>query len=164
MARVRPDQPLLPSVLDRLLDDSPGETREAPRSRSQMLRELKHSVRRDLENLLNSRRPPRELPDDLPELRRSLVSYGVPDVTDLEGAGGGAREALRLTIEEAIRQFEPRFKSVAVELLDNAEPLDRTLRFRIRAMIWAEPAPELAVFDTSVEPATGTIAVQGAPT
>jgi len=48
MPRISPDQPLLPSVLDRLLDDDPGVSRDPPRSRHQVLRELKQSVRRDL--------------------------------------------------------------------------------------------------------------------
>jgi len=46
---------LIPSVLDRLLDDDPASAREAPKARTQVLRELKQSVRRDLEWLLNSR-------------------------------------------------------------------------------------------------------------
>src|SRR5205085_952010 len=56
MPPIRSDQPLVPSVLDRLLDDDPAVTTEPARNRSQMLRELKLSVRRDIESLLNARR------------------------------------------------------------------------------------------------------------
>ena len=55
MTRAQPNQPLVPSVLDRLLDDNPGAKSEPPQSRHQVLRDLKQSVRRDLENLLNTR-------------------------------------------------------------------------------------------------------------
>ena len=54
-SRVRDDQPLVPSVFDRLLDDEPDNSRETAASRRQVLRELKQSVGRDLENLLNTR-------------------------------------------------------------------------------------------------------------
>jgi type VI secretion system protein ImpF len=46
-------------------------------------------------------------------------------------------------------------------MLDNAEPLDRTLRFRIDATLYAEPAPEPVVFDSSLQPATGDVHVRG---
>ena len=55
MSRVKNDQPLMPSLLDRLLDDEPNNNQDAPQARHQVLRELKQSVRRDLENLLNTR-------------------------------------------------------------------------------------------------------------
>src|SRR5437879_5432811 len=41
MPSIRPDQPLVPSVLDRLLDDDPGTSTEPARNRSQLLRDLK---------------------------------------------------------------------------------------------------------------------------
>lgn len=162
MSRVRPDQPLVPSVLDRLLDDDPTSSREPPKSRVQVLRELKRSVRRDLENLLNTRWRALAWPPDLEELDVSLVNYGLPDITGLELGTLRDRERFRRTMEDVIRRFEPRFKTVRVELLDNVEPLDRSLRFRIDAMLWAEPAPEPIVFDSSLEPSTGTVEVKGA--
>jgi predicted component of type VI protein secretion system len=42
------------SVLDRLLDDEPGVTHEPVPTRSQSLRMLKSSLRRDIEWLLNA--------------------------------------------------------------------------------------------------------------
>ena len=38
MAKIRSDQPLVPSVLDRLIDERPDESREAPKTRGQDLR------------------------------------------------------------------------------------------------------------------------------
>jgi type VI secretion system protein ImpF len=148
-------------VLDRLLDESPEVTRETPKSRNQVLRELKQSVRRDLENLLNTRWSPSVWPENYTELERSLVNYGIPDITSQHLASGEGRELLRRIIETAIRRYEPRFKRVHVEMLDNAEPLDRTLRFRIDALMHAEPAPEPVVFDSALEPSTGNVEVRG---
>src|SRR5438132_410989 len=81
MAKIRADQPLIPSVLDRLLDFEPDVSREAQRSRNQVLRELKLSVRRDLENLLNTKTRCLTWPPHLEELKQSLVNYGIPDFT-----------------------------------------------------------------------------------
>jgi type VI secretion system protein ImpF len=162
MARVQPDQPLVPSVLDRLIDDQPGTTREAPKSRVQVLRELKQSLRRDLENLLNTRWRGSGWPENLDQLDLSLVNYGIPDMI---GAGLGSarnREQFALIIERVIRHFEPRFKTVKVQMLDNTDPLDRTLRFRIDALLYAEPAPEPILFDSALQPTTGNVEVKGA--
>ena len=60
-----------------------------------------------------------------------------------------------------IRRHEPRLLRVSVELVSNPEPVDRTLRFKIDALLRADPAPEPVVFDSTVEPATTQFAVTG---
>lgn len=152
---------MIPSVLDRLLDDEPTLTHEPAKSRSQVLRELKQSVRRDLENLLNTRRRPGGWAGHLEELELSLVNYGIPDISSTDFGSAESRQQFRRTMESVIRHFEPRFQSVTIQILDNAEPLDRTLRFRIDALLHVEPAPEPALFDSAVEPATGNVEVKG---
>jgi type VI secretion system protein ImpF len=161
MARVRPDQPLVTSVLDRLLDDDPEVTREPARSRYQVLRQLKDSVRRDLENLLNTRVRCLSVPSALTELKQSLVNYGIPDFTGANMTTDKDRRDFARLLQAVIREHEPRFKSVKVKLLDNAEPMDRTLRFRIDALLHAEPAPEPVVFDSMLKPITGDFEVTG---
>jgi type VI secretion system protein ImpF len=161
VSRSRAESILVPSILDRLLDDDPAATREVVRSRTQQMRELKQSLRRDLENLLNTRRSWLAWPDDLTELDRSVLDYGLPDLTSAVLSTPEGRERFCSTIEAAIRTFEPRLLNVRVELLDSSEPLDRTLRFRIDALLRAEPAPEPIVFDSALEPGTGAVQVRG---
>jgi len=162
MSRVRENQMLLPSVLDRLIDDEPENTRETPRSRNQVLRELRQSVRRDLEDLLNTRWRCTAWPPNLDELEVSLVNYGIPDFTGAVMNAPEDRDSFRRVIEQTIRRFEPRFKTVKVELLKNSDRTDRTMRFRIDALMHAEPAPEPVVFDSHMEPTTRTFEVKGA--
>ena len=162
MSRIRSDQPLTPSLLDRLIDREPGISREVPKSRTQVLSELKQSVRRDLENLLNTRWRATRISEDLEELEFSLANYGIPDISGVSLSSAGEREGFRRIVERVIRHFEPRFKSVSVEMLDEGESLDRTLRFRIDALLHADPVPEPVVFDSSLEPSTGNIEVRGA--
>lgn len=160
MARIKAEQPLVPSVLDRLLDDEPEVAAEPPKGRSQVLRELKLAVRRDLENLLNTRARRTSWPAELTELKQSLLTYGLPDITG--GAGDrGRRDALCRTIEAVVRRGEPRFVTVRVGLLGENQPMDRTLRFRIDALLRADPAPEPVVFDSILRPSDGTFEVKG---
>jgi type VI secretion system protein ImpF len=164
MARIKPDLPLVPSVLDRLLDDEPGVTTEPPRSRSQVLAELKRSVHRDLRNLLNTRSRCRHWPPELTELERSLVNYGLPDFTGAHLASRDKRQALCRVLENVIRAALPAFQSVAVRLRDDDdEPLDGTLRFHIDALLRVRPAPEPVAFDPSLELDTGNFKFEGPP-
>jgi type VI secretion system protein ImpF len=150
-------QSLNPSLLDRLLDDNPGIQQEVTVTPQQSLRNLHQAVRRDLEVLLNTRRRCATYPAHLKELDKSLVNYGIPDFTGANLSSQESRSQFVRVIETVIRRYEPRFKSVRATLLDNVEPLDRTLRFRIDAVVYAEPAPENLVFDSSLEPVTGNV-------
>jgi type VI secretion system protein ImpF len=159
MAKIQAEQPLIPSVLDRLIDHEPEVKREAPHSRNQVLREVKQALGRDLENLLNTRRRCGLLPEGLLDLKRSLIRYGIPDFTGANMGSVENRQDFCRIIAEVIRDNEPRLKTVHVILLDNVEPLDRTLRFRIDALMRMDPAPEPVVFDSALEPGTGTFQV-----
>lgn len=154
-------QALLPSVFDRLIDHEPTARSELPKSHTQILRELKLSVRRDLENLLNTRWRCTPFPSDLSELEQSLVNYGIPDFTRANLGTAQHRDSFLRVVEAAIRKFEPRFRSVSVRRLDADNNLERTMNFRIEAMLLAEPAPEMVVFDTRVELASGELQIQG---
>jgi type VI secretion system protein ImpF len=161
MAKAPPSQPLLPSVLDRLIDSNPELEQEPPASRFQLLRELRESVRRDLEMLLNTRIRPLDTPANLPQLKQSLVNFGVPDFTGMPMSSQDEREAFGKRLERIIKDFEPRFKNVKVQLLSNTEPLDRTLRFRIEALLNVDPAPEPILFDSILHPVKEGIEVKG---
>jgi type VI secretion system protein ImpF len=159
MAKLRDTDKLTPSLLDRLLDDEPQNRQEVPRSSGQLLRDLKHTVRRDLENLLNTRWQVRNLPPELEELRVSLVNYGIPDFSGARLSTTAGREQLRTIVEESIAHFEPRLTKVRVTLLPPSDELDRRLRLRIDAMLRVEPHPEPVVFDSELKRATSTFQV-----
>ena len=102
-------------LLDRLIDDAPGEQRDPPVSAADSMIALRSSVRRDLEALLNARRRWRSWPAHLTELATSPIGYGIPDFAAGAFNDAGRREELRLELEETIRRFEPRFLSVRVQ-------------------------------------------------
>jgi type VI secretion system protein ImpF len=161
MAEIRTDQLLLPSVLDRLIDHEPEHRHEPPRSRNQLLRDLKQAVRRDLENLLNTRIRFVPWPAELKELRQSMVNYGIPDLTGAPLGTGREREDFRRTVQAVIGIYEPRLKKLSVNLRDQVDPIDRTIRFHIEAVLQAEPAPEPVAFDSTLLLTTGSFEVKG---
>src|ERR1035438_10147291 len=83
MAKADPDVAVTPALLDVLIDLEPKVTADPPASRSQSVRQLKASLRRDLEWPLNTRRIPDEAPETYRELHRSLYNFGLPDVTSM---------------------------------------------------------------------------------
>lgn len=149
--------PLLPSVLDRLIDKEPTSQVEARPHPPAVLREIRQAVRRDLENLLNTRRLYTAPAKDEDPLTLSSVGYGIPDFT---GAAANT-EAMLAAIEDAIRRFEPRLKNVRVQLDGPKQTVDRTLRFRIEATLWVEPLREPVAFRSRWESTTSSMQVEG---
>ena len=134
---------------------------ELPRSRSQRLGDLKVSVRRDLEYLLNTRVCLREIPEDCEEVKTSVLNFGIPDFSGVAMGSGKQQEILRARVEDVIQRFETRFKQVHVELiLDSDSKHQRTIRFRIDGILHAEPAPEPVAFDSFITPAVGQFQVR----
>ena len=151
---------ITPSVLDRLIDEEPEISREPPASRAKNLRQLKQSVRRDLEWLLNTRQWIEEIPPELEETRRSLATYGLPDFSALSVNSPADQKAMRRLIEDEIRFFEPRLIDVEISL-ETARDAERSLHFRINARLRVDPSPEPVVFDTTVHLFKGEYTVRG---
>ncbi len=148
-----------PSVLDRLLDFEPKASQEAPKSRSKSLSELKHSVRRDLEWLLNTRSYIGEVDERLEETPNSVALYGLPDFTAISVSNHIELKSMKQSLETAIKNFEPRFLDVKIKL-EPINNIDRTLHFRIEAFLNVEPSPEPIVFDTVLQLGNGDFAVK----
>jgi len=162
MRRLDKDKNLRPSILDRLLDDEPHLQVEPEVSRHQRIRELRNSVRRDLEALLNSRYRLVSPPDEFTELQHSLVNYGLPDLATVNITDIDKKRAFIRDLERVLKIYEPRFKSVKVSYQDNKDKTDRTLRFRIDATLYADPTPEVVIFDSVLEPASRMVNVEEA--
>ena len=156
---VRPDQPLLASLLDRLLGDEQDVEAESPGSAARHLTDLQNGLRRDIEALLNTHQFCKPLPRELPELAQSLLDYGMPHFLGLSAASAPAREQLRASVEASLHRFEPRMRQVTVTLLENTENHDRTLRFRIDALLLVDPEPEPVSFDSVLEAANRRFSV-----
>lgn len=161
MARADRKTNIVPSILDRLLDDAPGVSQEPVSGRFQSARELERAVARDLEALLNTRQEAlEELPGEFKEVNRSLIVYGLPDFTSLSLMNPDDRKRILRAVEQAIAEFEPRLQRVRVTL-EAPRQNDRGLRFRIDALLRVDPAPEPITFDAVLRLNTQQYVVQG---
>jgi type VI secretion system protein ImpF len=161
MARVNQDTSLLPSVLDRLLDDTPDLAQEPILDRFQTIRQLKQAVTRDLEALLNTRQELLSEPaSEFSEVRRSILTYGLPDFTAYSLLNPQDRNRIRRALEQTIALFEPRLTRVRVSI-EPPRPHESALRFHIEALLKVEPAPEPVTFDAMLQLHTLEYVVRG---
>ncbi len=160
MARNDPDSNVTLTLLDRLIDLDPKVSEEPAMSRPQSVRQLKASLKRDLEWLLNTRRTPLEVTDRESELHRSLYNYGLPDLTNFGLHSTNDQSRLTWLLEETIAIFEPRLEGVKVAM-QPISPGSRQLRFQIEGLLRMDPAPERVSFDTVLELTSGAYQVKG---
>src|SRR5262245_22980862 len=138
MSRIDNEIKVSQSVLDRLIDYEPRQSQEAPKSQITSLAELKQSVRRDLEWLVNTRCLAENVDDGLEEALKSVAFYGLPDFTAVSAKNQEEQARMSKAIENAIKIFEPRFTDLRVSLEPLSE-VDRSLKFRIEATLEIEP-------------------------
>ena len=149
----------LPTVFDRLTE---------PEFRNNQCRftfaEMEARVFRDLEDLLNTRRPGHRLFEGLPEVERSVANYGLRDLTHINSASANERQAYADHIRDTIRDFDSRLTDVEVtpRLPDDVQRLQSgifkvsALYFRIRATLrLGQGVAEPVVFDTMFDASRG---------
>jgi len=161
MARWEPEQTVTLSVIDRLIDQSPGTASEPPPSRAQSVRQLKSALRRDLEWLLNTRRTPLAVGSEYEELEQSLYNYGLPDVTSMSWDSSRDRTRLARMIEQVLATFEPRIARLKVIPIESVGSARHILRFQIEGLLEMDPAPEHISFDTVLQLSSGEYQVKG---
>jgi type VI secretion system protein ImpF len=145
---------LLPSIIDRLIEPRGEETSDLHR-RGQTVRELEEAVRRDLQDLLNTRRAAIDgFPDDT-ELSRSLLTYGLPELTSFNPTVPDQCKTLQTIIENTIGAFEPRLMDVRVTSVMADAASGRGLRMCVEALLRVSPAPVPVTFDTVVKAGSG---------
>uniref|UniRef100_Q47E18 IraD/Gp25-like domain-containing protein n=1 Tax=Dechloromonas aromatica (strain RCB) TaxID=159087 RepID=Q47E18_DECAR len=137
-----------PSLFDKLFDDQPvGAAR-----RRLSLEQLKDSVARDLEALLNTR----VVLDDgfettYPLTMRSVAGFGLSDFAGLSLANVHDRRRICASIESAIAAHEPRLREVRVDLELHRKTVN-ALYFSINAVLVVRPAQEPVSFDALLQP------------
>lgn len=154
MARSATETLVTQSVLDRLM-----QVEEWPTTRNQSVRFFKEALKRDLEWLLNTRKPPLPQLDARPVARETVINFGLPDISALGLSSASDQRSLRVAIEACVRAFEPRLTDVRVRL-ESTDTADRRLRFHIEGNMKLDPAPEEITFDTVLELTSGEYKVK----
>jgi type VI secretion system protein ImpF len=158
-------QPLtLPSVLDRLLDDEPDQPQRGV-SLLYDIKDFKAALARDLEALLNTRNTDiNGLFEGYPLAAASVTRYGIADLSSLTLNSPDDRERLRSSVKSAIATFEKRLRQVEVTLNAPEKPgkhPERTLHFRVDAVLQVHPHKPPVVFDATLELSSSAYQVRG---
>jgi type VI secretion system protein ImpF len=142
-----------PGLFDRLMDAplSGNASGTVPR---QSIEDLKDSVARDLEALLNTRAViPEDLLKRFPECGRSIATYGLNDFAGLSLSSTDDRAFICRSLEQAIARHEPRLRNVQASLELRADAVNR-LNFSITALLVVHSAHEPVNFDAVLQPSS----------
>jgi type VI secretion system protein ImpF len=158
MAELTTQERLQPSLLDRLTDDEPTRAEESREKRVISASRLRDCITRDMSWLLNcvNLEASADL-DEHPDVRTSVLNYGIPDLTGTALSGVNPA-ALQRQIREAILAFEPRLTpgTLHVTVEADARRMDRqSLVFSIESEMWAQPIPLNLYLKTEVDLETG---------
>jgi type VI secretion system protein ImpF len=160
MAELTPKERLQPSLLDRLTDDEPTKTVESREQRVLSLTRLRQSVKRDLGWLLNTGclETVQRL-DDYPEIRQSVVNYGIPDLTGTT-VSNADRSTLERYLRAAILAFEPRILKHTLKVRAKAGGKHNQIIFEIEGQLWAQPLPEHLYLKTILDLELGKVDIE----
>lgn len=126
---------------------------------------LREAVRRDIEMLFNIERfeagyllseremarttSPRDLLADYPEVRRSVVNYGVPSFSGRQGSDFDP-DLLARELVEVLRIFEPRLRQDSIRV--KVSTSEKTgLKIEIDALLMLTPVPERLRLSTMID-------------
>jgi type VI secretion system protein ImpF len=153
---------LQPSLLDRLTDDEPGKQAESRDQRVFSLTRLREAVLRDLAWLLNTTNfEAGNCLDAFPEVRHSVLNYGIPDLSGISVSSAKVGE-LERKLKQAISDFEPRIlrHSLSVRLeMNQAQMNHNAMTFLIEGELWAQPVPLRLFLKTEIDLDIGDVRV-----
>jgi len=147
------------SVLDRLIGADRKWDGTRPKNWNESLDLVKKSLLRDLQWILNTRQISEPIGEHFELLSKSVINFGLPDITALSADSSDTPARLRRHIEDAIEAFEPRLTDVRVTLSNPGGSKDRRVQFLIEAELNLDPDPQRIEFDTVLEVSSGKFAV-----
>lgn len=171
MAELTSQDRLQPSLLDRLIDTEPQQSREPVEARVLSRQQLRAAVLRDLSWLFNATRPepePQSVRKDELALwagnewaRRSVLNYGMPAFAGVTLSSLDSR-AIERSVTEAIVAFEPRIdpQTLKVEIKFDGGSQFNTLQLLIRGQMWSQPVPLELLLAADVDVETGNTRVR----
>jgi len=155
---------LQPSLLDRLVDEAPGELRESDDRRTLTRQALRQAVLRDLAWLFNATGHGLDFDDArYPHAARSVLNYGLPMLSG-QFTSSVQRVSMEQALKNAILHFEPRIlpRTLEVELVMEGSALDSHNRvgLQIRGMLWAQPVPLEFLMRSRIDLEEGRIEIE----
>lgn len=163
MAELTQKERLQPSLLDRLTDTEPDKKQESRDKRVLSLSKLREGVIRDLAWLFNSGNlASTEDLSDYPYVERSVVNFGLPDLSG-KAVSGIDVAAIERMLKQIIQNFEPRILSNTIRITvsaDESAMSTNALTFDIEGEMWAQPTPQRLFLRTEIDLESGAFAVR----
>jgi type VI secretion system protein ImpF len=171
MAELTSQDRLQPSLLDRLIDHDPRQSREPIEARVLSRQQLRAAVLRDLTWLFNAtRQEPEAASERKAELklwqqaefaRQSVLNFGMPAFAGVTLSSMDS-SVIERAVAETIRRFEPRIDpdSLGVTMKVDAENHHNTVQLTIRGRMWSQPVPLELLLAADVDIETGTTRVR----
>ena len=146
---------LLPTLLDRLIDDEPHEKWELPQNYAVNQSRMREILQRDLSWLLNTTNLGSEVDRaETPELASSVLNYGVPPFSGkyiLDRNWGRVEQIIR----QVLLDFEPRLLPDTVSVTPLAEKDSdanyNVLSFQISGLVYMQPYPMEFLVQSSLD-------------
>lgn len=139
-----------PGLLDRLMSESG----QGAAGVQLTIEQLKDSIARDLEALLNTRIAiPSRVFGEYPRARASILNYGLSDFAGMCLTSTEDREAICAALKAAIDIHEPRLTDVAASLEPTSDGVNR-LTFVISARLLSHPDAEPVNFNAVLQPSS----------
>lgn len=164
MPTLRAQDRLQPALLDRLTDEDPSSSVEAPESRVIQRSRLRELVLRDLSWLFNTTQPGASVDfSRAAHARNSVLNYGLPP---LSGQTASTIDPLVLEsrVRQAILDHEPRIlpETLTVQAVLSEDQMHHhnQIGFRITGQLWAQPVPLELLLQTDVDLETGRVAIR----
>ena len=145
-------------LFDRLTDRDPLLRRELKPMRTLDRRGLRESVRRELEQLFNTRCPVPQ--HHLIGRERTVIDYGIPDLSIFSARSFDDRGRIAEILRKAIEAYEPRLANPRI-VVEQVPGEELALMARIEAMMVTETVPEPVSFLTVLQLKEGEVSVHG---
>jgi len=114
--------------------------------------EIAEAIRRDLEDLLNTRNDlGPELAPRYPESARSILCYGLVDIDGPFLVDGRATEIIEGCVRDAITTFEPRLRDVKVKTLEVPRHVTEEVSLEIEGTIVARDESERVIWNSVIK-------------
>jgi type VI secretion system protein ImpF len=146
-----------PTLFERLLTDN-TEHHDIYRWNIQ---ELKDSVARDLEELLNTRSIHLDAIDEYPHAKKAILNFGILDFVGLSTANPLHRDQICRAIQATIADQETRLSHVQVFMHIDSDHVG-SLLLTIKGVLIIRPIQEPVIFDAVLNPATQQYSIKTA--
>jgi type VI secretion system protein ImpF len=150
LSRIRTETLVTQTLIDRFILSQD----DWPKTRKESIERYRDALRRDLEWMLNTRKPVLPILEEFPETAASVFNYGFPDLQNFDNSMGNDKDAVSVALEKCIRVFEPRIEQPRVFLV-RSDTLARSLKFHIEGQVRYDDTKEDVKFDTVLELISG---------